>query len=303
MSERCTVHTSVTLSRIHGCTLCARGSVRPDGTDAKPLQLSGPSDEASELRIVIARVLEQWQRARMDLDAEPRCGAGCLGCYECNGRREHDDQIRRELLSLHIEELKRAITPLGGPPEVDAFPAEAFAAEVRRAARMVANPPGGDRIAATNEWIESKARETKARALAAVSGGGGGGSVGTFCDKCGATLGMVDDGDGTPARMFCPQCQPDELPRFPVIESGGAGRPLRVRPLTQDEQVAMGEYLAFVQREPLPTSDAATRQRLFEARLKWPQVAALFEGAGAPPMCSLCSYPQDQCRCVQNGWR
>lgn len=38
----------------------------------------------------------------------------------------------------------------------------------------------------------------------------------------------------------------------------------------------MKAYLEFVQREPLPTTDAAARHRLDEAAVNWPAAAALF---------------------------
>lgn len=66
----------------------------------------------------------------------------------------------------------------------------------------------------------------------------------------------------------------------------------RARSLRADEREPMREYLAFVQREPLPETDAATRERLAEAAQLWPAIAALFSGeAPLPPPPPLPQLP------------
>ncbi len=67
----------------------------------------------------------------------------------------------------------------------------------------------------------------------------------------------------------------------------------------------MREYLEFVQREPLPATDAATRQRLFEAAERWPQIATLFAGGrvgwsdeDTTRQCTICMLPEAECQCI-----
>lgn len=182
------------------------------------------SNDASELRIAIARVLERWQLERMQIDGSTD---------------------RAALLAEHIDELKRAITPTLSPSPFDA--------EVARAARQ-RDMPSGDRIAATEDWIHTR----------------------SVCDQCGAALAMVSDGDGSTPRLFCPQCQPEELPSVGAFPARVRAGTTRVRDLTPDEQVSLKAYLEFVQREPLPRTDAAARRRMEEAAINWPQAAALF---------------------------
>jgi hypothetical protein len=58
---------------------------------------------------------------------------------------------------------------------------------------------------------------------------------------------------------------------------------LVVRSLSESERATMKVYLDYVQREPLPTTDAATRERLAEAAKRWPLIAALFGGWSCDP--------------------
>ena len=54
---------------------------------------------------------------------------------------------------------------------------------------------------------------------------------------------------------------------------------MKVRPLLPDERADFEAYIEFCQREPLPASDAETKQRLLEAADRWPAIAALFSGS------------------------
>lgn len=56
-------------------------------------------DDASELRIAIGRVLERWQLERAGLDPD-------------SSQQQRD---RFDMLSKHIEDLKRAVTPATSP--------------------------------------------------------------------------------------------------------------------------------------------------------------------------------------------
>jgi hypothetical protein len=52
------------------------------------------TDDASELRIAIGRVLERWQHERAEIDPD-----------------SSEQQKERDMLTRHIEDLKRAVTP------------------------------------------------------------------------------------------------------------------------------------------------------------------------------------------------
>jgi hypothetical protein len=56
-------------------------------------------DDASELRIAIGRVLERWQLERAGIDTD--------------ASEQHRERF--EMLTRHIEDLKRAVTPATSP--------------------------------------------------------------------------------------------------------------------------------------------------------------------------------------------
>lgn len=90
----------------------------------------------------------------------------------------------------------------------------------------------------------------------------------------------------------------------PVSRETLSATPITIRRMLPEQHAAMREYLEFVQREPLPATDAATRQRLDDAAERWPQIAALLGGwrdEDTTRQCARCMQPEAECRCIANG--